>query len=91
MIAHYATWKTLKKKKSLQPLIKKLLSVALAWVIIMPSSRSSVAKSVQYTQVPWQLQHVSVKEIIHFEVFMLTNGMFLKIQYFPSQYLVVCK
>jgi hypothetical protein len=90
MIAHYATWKTLKKKKSLQPLIKKLLSVALAWVI-MPSSRSLVAKSVQYTQVPWQLQHVSVKEIIHFEVFMLTNGMFLKIQYFPSQYLVVCK
>jgi len=47
MIAHYATWKKLKKKKSLQPLIKKLLSVALAWVIL-PSSRSSVAKSVQY-------------------------------------------
>jgi hypothetical protein len=43
IMPHEKNWK---RKKSLQPLTQKLLSIALAWVT-MHSSRSSVAKSVQ--------------------------------------------
>jgi len=37
------------------------------------------------TLVPWQLWHMFVKRLIHLKTFILTNIIFLKIQYFSSQ------
>ncbi len=42
------------------------------------------------TLVPWQLWHMFVKQLIYFEIFILTNIIFLKIRYFPSQKICSC-
>jgi hypothetical protein len=42
------------------------------------------------TVVPWPFQHVR-RIINYFEVFISTNGIFLNIQYYPSQYFLIWK
>jgi len=49
----------------------------------MPSSRSWDAKSVQYPSTLATSTHVCQRNN-NFEIFMLTNRVLLKIQYFPS-------
>ncbi len=38
------------------------------------------------TVIPWPFQHMSVKYLINFEIFISTNGIFLNIHNYPLQY-----
>ncbi len=43
------------------------------------------------TVIPWPFQHMCVKWLINFEIFISTNGIFLNIHYFPSQHFLIWK
>ncbi len=42
-------------------------------------------------KVPWPFQHMSIEQLINFEIFISWNKIFLKIQYFCSLYFVIWK
>jgi hypothetical protein len=43
------------------------------------------------TVVPWPFQHISIGQLINFEIFISTNGISQNIHNYPSQYFLIWK